>query len=101
MHDDWKAEVGGKSLGDRVPGVSVVVAAQHTEVGTRSSRPFPFTPAAVVLHIEPARGVVMTRDFVHALAEHGVWIGLETGADASVRRREGLAAVLAQIVPAG
>ena len=43
----------------------------------------------------------MARDFVHALAELGVRIGLETGADAFVGCREGLASVLAQVMPAG
>jgi len=43
----------------------------------------------------------VARDLVHALAELGVGIGLESGADPLVGRLEGLAAVLAQVVAAG
>ena len=43
----------------------------------------------------------MAGDLVYALAELGVRIGLEAGADAPVGGREGLAAVLAQVVAAG
>src|ERR1700738_5214603 len=100
MHDDRESEIGRQSFGDRVPRLSVVVAAQHADVRTRASRSLPLTPAAVVLHIKPARCVVVARDLVHALAKLGIWIGLKTGADAFVRRRKGLASVLAHVMPA-
>src|ERR1019366_3575323 len=45
--------------------------------------------------------VVVTGDLVHALAELGVRIGLEPGADTFVGSREGAASILAQVVPAG
>ena len=63
--------------------------------------PAPLGPAAVVLHVEPAGRVVVARDLVDALAELGIRVGVEAGADAVVRRLEGLAAVLAQVVAAG
>ena len=79
----------------------VVVAAQHADVGPRPAGSGPLRPAAVVLHVEPARRRVVPDDLVHALAELGIRIGCEAGADAGVRRGERLAAVLAQIVSAG
>src|SRR5436309_11398293 len=100
MHDDREPEVGRQSFGDRVPRVSVIVAAQHADVGTRASRSFPLTPAAVILHIKPARCVIVARDFVHALAELGIRSGLKTGAYTSVRRHESVASVLPQVMTA-
>ena len=67
----------------------------------RGPRARPIGPAAVVLHVEPAGRVLVAGDLVHALAELGIGIGREAGADALVRRREGRAAVLAQVVAAG
>ncbi len=81
--------------------LAVVVAAQHADVRPRPAGSVPFGPAAVVLHVEPAGRVLVAGDLVHALAELGVGIGREAGADALVGRREGLAAVLAQVVAAG
>src|SRR5205814_9851718 len=60
----------------------------------------PFGPAAVVLHVESAGRVLVTRDLVHALAELGIGIRHEAGADALVGGREGLAAILAQVMAA-
>ena len=79
----------------------MVVAAQHADVGPRPARPGPIRPSAVVLHVEPAGRVVVPRDLVYALAEFGIRIGRESGADALVGRLERVAAVLAQIVAAG
>ena len=101
VHDQREAEVGRQPLGDRAPAVAVVVAAQHADVRPPPSRSVPLPPAAVVLHVEPARGVLMASDLVHALAELGVGIGREAGADALVGGLEGLAAVLREVVPAG
>src|SRR5205807_6477116 len=62
MDDDGEAEVGRQPLGDRAPGVAVVVAAQDADART-------FGPAAMILHVEPARRIGMAGDLVHALAE--------------------------------
>src|SRR6185503_15693673 len=98
MNDDGEPEVGRQPFGDGAPRLAVVVAAQHADVRPPPTRPLPFGPAAVVLHVEPAGRVLMPRDLVHALAELGVGIGREAGADALIGRPEGLATVLAQIV---
>src|SRR5262249_53806548 len=45
--------------------------------------------------------VLVARDLVDALAELGIGVGRETGADAAVRRRKRLAAILAEVVTAG
>jgi hypothetical protein len=55
----------------------------------------------VVLHVEAAGRVVVPRDLVHALAELGIGIGREPGADTLIGRLERFATVLAQIVAAG
>ena len=60
----------------------VVVAAQHADVGARTARAGPLGPAAVILHVEPARRLVVPHDLVDALTELGIRIRLETGADA-------------------
>ncbi len=93
MHDDWEAEVGRQPLTDRSPRAAVVVAAQHAEVRV-------FRKAAVVLHVEPAGRILVTCDFVHALAELGIGIGHESGADALIGRREARAGVFAQVMAA-
>src|SRR5262249_6193330 len=51
--------------------------------------------------VEPAWSVLVARDLVHALAELGIRIGREAGADALVRGLERLAAILAHVVAAG
>ena len=55
----------------------------------------------MVLHVQPAGHVVVTDDFVDALAELRVRIRLEAGADTCVRGRERLPAILAQVMAAG
>jgi hypothetical protein len=54
----------------------------------------------VVLHVEPSGRGGVAGDLVDALTEFRIGIGREPGADALVCRREGLAAILAQIVAA-
>jgi hypothetical protein len=98
VHDDREAEVGRQALRDRAPRLAVVVAAQHADAGGAGPS---HRPAAVVLHVEPAGRVLVAGDLVHALAELGVRIGHEAGADALVRGLERLPAVLAQVVAAG
>src|SRR5262249_7898960 len=61
----------------------------------------PFGPAAVVLHVEPARRVHVASDLVHALAKLGERIRQEAGADASIGSRKRLAAVFAQVMAPG
>src|SRR5262249_12110410 len=61
----------------------------------------PFAPAAVVLHVEPARRVGMAGNLVDALTELGIRVGREAGADAVVGRLERLAAILAEVMAAG
>ena len=78
----------------------MVVAAQDADVGPRPSRPAPIGPAPVVLHVEPSGRGRVTGDLVDTLTEFRIGIGREPGADALVRRREGLAAILAQVVAA-
>src|SRR5262249_12236713 len=77
MHDDGEPKVGREPLGDGMPSLAVVVAAQHADAG-------PFGPAAVGLHVEPARRVGVAGDLVDPLAELGVRIGHEAGPDALV-----------------
>src|SRR5262245_25896789 len=101
MDRDREAKVRGQALGDRVPAVAVIVAAQHADVGARSAGTVPAAPAAVVLHVEAARRVLVADHLVHALAELRIRIGLESRAHARVRGLEGDAAVLAQVVAAG
>src|SRR5881628_579201 len=84
MHDDWKAEVGRESLANRSPRSAVIVAAQDTNARVVGK-------TAVVLHVEPARRVRVTSDFVDALAELDEWIRQETGADTLVGGSECLA----------
>src|SRR5262249_5162658 len=86
---------------DRPPGVAVIVAAKDADVRPRSAWPVPLGPAAVVLHVESARRALVACNLVNALAEFRVGIGHEAGADALVCCREGLAAVLAQVMPPG
>src|SRR5262249_34288452 len=72
MHDDGKTEVRWKPLRNRSPGMSIVVAAKHADIWPRTTGARPVRPAAVVLHVEPSRRIVVTHDLVHALAE--LWI---------------------------
>src|SRR5439155_26686536 len=88
-------------FGNRAPRLAVVVAAEHADVWPPPTRPVPFTPTPVVLHVEPSGRVLVTRDLVHALAELGIGVRREARADAFIRRRECLAAVLAEIMAAG
>src|SRR5439155_21657604 len=81
-------------VGDRWPGVAVIVAARDADPG-------PVGPAAVILDVEPAGRVLVARDLVHALPEFRVGIWHEPGTDALVGSRERGAAVFAQVVPAG
>src|SRR5262245_15740801 len=97
---DREAEVRRQTLGDGAPGVAVVVGTQHADVGAPAAGPVPFAPAAVVLHVEPAWRVGMAGDLVNALAELGIRIGSEAGADALIARREGFDAVLPPVVAA-
>ena len=62
--------------------LAVVVAAQHADVRPRPAGAGPLRPSAVVLHVEPAGRGVVPDDLVHALAELGIRIGREAGADA-------------------
>src|SRR6266404_4292734 len=101
MHNDGEAEVGGQALCDRAPSVAMVVTAQDADARSRPAGPVPIRPAPMVLHVEPARRVLVTRHLVNALAEFGVRIGRETGADAFVGRGEGRAPILAQIMTPG
>src|SRR2546430_98330 len=55
----------------------------------------------MVLHVEPARRVLVPRDLVNALTELGIRAGREAGADALIGRPECFATVLTQIVAAG
>jgi hypothetical protein len=55
----------------------------------------------MVLHVEPPGRVVVPRDLVHTLAELGIGIGCEAGADALIGRPERFATVLAHIMAAG
>src|SRR5439155_14282412 len=86
---------------DRAPGLAVVVAAEDADARPGSARAAPFGPAPVILHVEPAGRVRVAGDLVHALAELGIGIGREAGADAFVARLEGLAAVFGEVVAAG
>src|SRR5262249_29500359 len=61
----------------------------------------PFGPAAVVLHVESTRRVLVSSDLMHALAKLRERIGHKAGADASIRSHERLAAVFAQIMAPG
>src|SRR5436309_13520653 len=54
MHHDRETEIGRQSLCNRAPRVAVVVAAQDTNARPRPTRPIPFGPAAVVLHVTAA-----------------------------------------------
>src|SRR6188768_3899312 len=81
--------------------MTAVIAAQHPDVGPRSAWSGPLGPAAVILHVQASGRCVVARDLVHALAEFGIRIRIEAGADAGVGRVERLATVLAQIVSAG
>src|SRR5262245_42104457 len=81
--------------------MAVIVAPQHADVGPTSTGPVPLAPAAVVLHVEAPRRVLVADDLVHALPELGIRIGREAGADPGVRGLEGVAAVLAQVMAAG
>src|SRR5205823_2534434 len=63
-------------------------------------RPIPIGPAAVILHVEPAGSVLVTRDLVHALAELWIGIGQEAGAHALVGRCEADTAIFAHVVTA-
>lgn len=72
----------------------MVVAAQHADAGL-------LRVAAVVLQIEAPGRLGVPDNLVHALAELGIRVGVEPGADALVLRLEGLASVLAQVVAAG
>ncbi len=101
MDDDREPEVRGQPLGDRSPGLAVVVAAQHADVGPRPARARPVGPAAVVLHVKPPRRGGVTSNLVHALAELGVGVGSEPGTDALVGRPERDPAVVAHVVAAG
>ena len=78
----------------------MVVAAQDADVGPRTPRPAPIGPAPVVLHVEPSGRGWVAGDLVDALAEFRIGIRRKPGADALVRRHEGLAAILAQVVAA-
>src|SRR5438067_4617535 len=93
MHDDGEAEIGRKSFGDRPPGVTVVVAAQHADAG-------PLGEASMVLQVEPTRDGGVPGDLVDALAVLRERVGREADADAFVRGSESPAAILAQIVSA-
>ena len=55
----------------------------------------------MVLHVEPARSVLVPGDFVDALAELRVRVRCEAGPHTFVRRVEGFAAVFAQVMAAG
>src|SRR5439155_18638458 len=101
MHDDREAEVRRQPLGDRAPCFAVVIAAEDADARPRPAGSAPFAPAAVVLHVEPAGRLLVASDLVHALAELGIGIGREAGADAFVARLEGLAAVFGEVVAAG
>src|SRR6266404_2659029 len=101
MHNDGEAEVGGQALCDRAPSVAMVVTAQDADARSRSAGAVPIGPAAMVLHVEPARRVLVTRHLVNALAEFGVRIGRETGPHTFVSRGEGRAPILAQIMTTG
>src|SRR5262249_35862544 len=81
--------------------MTVVVAAQHADAGARTARAGPVGPAAVILHVEPARRFVGPHDLVDALTELRVRIRRKAGADAVVSRFERLAAVFAQVMSAG
>src|SRR5204863_1105189 len=96
-----EAKVGWQSFGDRAPGVAVVIAAQHADVGPPPARTIPFSPAPVVLHVKPAGGILVAGDLVDALAELRERIGGKPGTGAFVRRRKRRAAVFAQIMAAG
>src|SRR5262249_34538566 len=98
---DRDPEVGRQPLGAGAPGGAVVVGAQHADVGAPTAGAVPFAPAAVVLHVEPAWRVGMAGDLVDALAELGIRVGREAGADAVVGRLERLAAILAEVMAAG
>jgi hypothetical protein len=93
MDGDREPEVRRQPLGDRLPGAAVVVAAQDAA----SLR---LLEAAVILHVEAARRVVVAHDLVDALAELRVGIRLEACGDPLVRGAEGLTAVLADVVAA-
>src|SRR4029077_16089463 len=86
MGDDGETEVGRKALRGGAPGVAMIVAAENADVGTASARTVPFGPAAVVLHVKPARRVFVAGNLVDALAELGIRIGREPSPDTLVRR---------------
>src|SRR5262249_53988130 len=93
---DREAEVRRQTLGDGAPGAAGVVGARHADVGAPAAGAVPFTPAAVVLHVEPAWRVGMAGDLVNALAEFGIRVGREAGPHAVVGSLERLAAILAE-----
>ena len=61
--------------------MTVVVAAEHADVGPRSPWSGPFRPTAVILHVEAARRRVVAGNLVHALPEFGIRIRVEAGAE--------------------
>src|SRR6185369_3133772 len=101
MDNDWEAEVRRQAGRNRTPRVAVIVAAQHADTRPGPSRACPLRPAAMVLHVEPSRRVLVARHLVDALAKLRIRIRGESRSDTIVRRHECLAPVLAQIMAAG
>ena len=94
VYNDRKSEVGRQAGGDGSPGVTVIVAAENSDAR-------PIFPAPVVLHVKPAGSVRVSRDLVDALTELGIRVGDEAGTDSVIGSVERLAAVFAEVMPAG
>src|SRR5258708_2452978 len=101
MHNDGKAEVRREAFGDRTPSVAMVVTAQDTNTRSRPAWAVPIGPAPMVLHVEPARRVLVTGHLVNALAEFGIRIGRETRANPFIGCGEGCTSILAQVMTTG
>ena len=101
MDGDGEAEIGRESAGDRPPALAVVIAAKDADIRAFPSRPVPLGPPAVVLHIESAWGLWGRDDLMHALAELGIELRNESGADPLIGGSKRPAAVFAQVMPAG
>src|SRR5262245_41288596 len=81
--------------------MTVVVAAQHADVGAGPAGAGKLGPAAVILHVEAAWRVVVPHDLMDALTELRIRIRLKASADAVVCGFERFPAVFAQVVSAG
>src|SRR4051812_39383753 len=100
MDADWEPKIRGQSLGDGAPRVTMVVTAQNPDIWSPPARSIPFGPAAMVLHVEPSRSVLVTGDLVDALAELRVGIGSETCSYTFVGCGESRATIFAHIMSA-